>query len=161
RLARAQKTPRWAGPAQKKAPGARPKGPRPRRGRGFGLWGRGAPPRARPWEGEGVTEDLLALAQRRLYPNYRPAPFVFRRGRGCELFDTEGRRYLDMAAGVAVCALGHAHPRYVAALSEQLGRLGHVSNYFYNEPNVRLADELCRRTGFDRAFFCNSGAEAN
>lgn len=108
-----------------------------------------------------MTEDLLALAQRRLYPNYRPAPFVLRSGRGCELFDTEGRRYLDMAAGVAVCALGHAHPRYAAALSEQLGRLGHVSNYFYNEPNVRLADELCRRTGFDRAFFCNSGAEAN
>ncbi|HEU4406117.1 MAG TPA: aspartate aminotransferase family protein [Polyangiaceae bacterium] len=108
-----------------------------------------------------MTEDLLALAQRRLYPNYRPAPFVLRSGRGCELFDTEGRRYLDMAAGVAVCSLGHAHPRYVAALSEQAGRLAHVSNYFYNEPNVRLADELCRRTGFDRAFFCNSGAEAN
>jgi acetylornithine/N-succinyldiaminopimelate aminotransferase len=108
-----------------------------------------------------VTDDLLELAQRRLYPNYRPAPFVLRSGRGCELFDTEGRRYLDMAAGVAVCSLGHAHPRYAAALAEQAGRLVHVSNYFYNEPNVRLADELCRRTGFDRAFFCNSGAEAN
>lgn len=108
-----------------------------------------------------MTDDLLALAQRRLYPNYRPAPFVLRSGRGCELFDTEGRRYLDMAAGVAVCSLGHAHPRYVAALSEQLGKLGHVSNYFYNEQNILLADELCRRTGFDRAFFCNSGAEAN
>ncbi|MCU0685180.1 MAG: acetylornithine/succinylornithine family transaminase [Polyangiaceae bacterium] len=108
-----------------------------------------------------MTDDLLALAQRRLYPNYRPAPFVLRSGRGCELFDTEGRRYLDMAAGVAVCSLGHAHPRYVAALSEQVGKLGHVSNYFYNEQNILLADELCRRTGFDRAFFCNSGAEAN
>jgi acetylornithine/N-succinyldiaminopimelate aminotransferase len=108
-----------------------------------------------------VTRSLLELAQAHLYGNYRPAPFVLSHGRGCELFDTEGRRYLDMAAGVAVCALGHAHPRYVAAISEQVARLGHVSNYFYNEPNVRLAAELCRRTGLDRAFFCNSGAEAN
>lgn len=108
-----------------------------------------------------MADDLLSLATSRLYPNYRPAPFVLRSGKGCELFDTEGRRYLDMAAGVAVCALGHAHPRYVAAISEQVARLGHVSNYFYNEPNVRLADALCRRTKMDRAFFCNSGAEAN
>ena len=103
---------------------------------------------------------LLEIAQQRLYPNYRPAPFVLARGKGSELFDTDGRRYLDMAAGVAVCSLGHAHPKYVAAIAEQVARLGHVSNYFYNEPNVRLADELCRRTGMDRAFFCNSGAEA-
>ncbi|MCS6901644.1 MAG: acetylornithine/succinylornithine family transaminase [Myxococcales bacterium] len=108
-----------------------------------------------------MTRSLLELAQAHLYGNYRPAPFVLSHGRGCELFDTEGRRYLDMAAGVAVCTLGHGHPRYVAALCEQVARLGHVSNYFYNEPNVRLAVELCRRTGFDRAFFCNSGAEAN
>ncbi len=108
-----------------------------------------------------MTRSLLELAQAHLYGNYRPAPFVLSRGQGCELFDTEGRRYLDMAAGVAVCALGHAHPRYVAAIQEQVARLGHVSNYFYNEPNVLLAAELCRRTGLDRAFFCNSGAEAN
>jgi acetylornithine/N-succinyldiaminopimelate aminotransferase len=108
-----------------------------------------------------VTDSLLETAQKYLYGNYRPAPFVLRSGKGCELFDTEGRRYLDMAAGVAVCSLGHAHPRYVAAISEQVGRLGHVSNYFYNEQNVLLAAELCRRTGLARAFFCNSGAEAN
>ncbi|RYE92489.1 MAG: acetylornithine/succinylornithine family transaminase [Myxococcales bacterium] len=104
---------------------------------------------------------LLAQAQAHLYGNYRPAPFVLSHGRGCELFDTEGRRYLDMMAGVAVCALGHAHPRYVAALGEQVARLGHVSNYFYNDQNIRLAVELTRRTGLARAFFCNSGAEAN
>ena len=104
---------------------------------------------------------LLELAQTRLYPNYRPAPFVLSRGKGCELWDTDGRRYLDMAAGVAVCAVGHAHPKYVAAISAQVATLGHVSNYFYNDVNIRLADELCRRTGMDRAFFCNSGAEAN
>lgn len=104
--------------------------------------------------------ELLALASQRLYPNYRPAPFVLSRGKGCEAWDVEGKRYLDMAAGVAVCTLGHAHPAYVAAVSAQVAKLGHVSNWFYNEENVLLADELCRLSGFDRAMFCNSGAEA-
>jgi acetylornithine/N-succinyldiaminopimelate aminotransferase len=107
------------------------------------------------------ADPLLGLAQKRLLGNYRQAPFVLDRGRGCEVFDTEGRRYLDFCAGVAVDALGHAHPALVQALSEQAGRLMHVSNYFYNAENIRLADELCQKTGFDRAFFCNSGAEAN
>lgn len=107
-----------------------------------------------------AAEPLLAIGQKRLLGNYRQAPFVLDRGKGSELFDTEGRRYLDMAAGVAVASLGHAHPRLVAAIAEQAGRLMHVSNYFYNAENLRLADELCAVTGFDRAFFCNSGAEA-
>ncbi len=107
-----------------------------------------------------AAEPLLATAQRRLLGNYRQAAFVLDRGRGCEVFDTEGRRYLDFCAGVAVDALGHAHPTLVAAIAEQAGRLMHVSNYFYNAENIRLADELCAVTGFDRAFFCNSGAEA-
>src|SRR3984885_2652132 len=105
--------------------------------------------------------DLVALAKERLYPNYRPAPFVLARGRGCELFDVEGRRMLDLCAGVAVCVAGHAHPALVRAIADQAATLMHVSNYFYNEPNIRLAEELCRRSGFDRAFFCNSGTEAN
>jgi acetylornithine/N-succinyldiaminopimelate aminotransferase len=108
-----------------------------------------------------AAEPLLAVAQKRLLGNYRQAPFVLDRGRGCELFDTEGRRYLDLAAGVAVASLGHAHPRLTQAIAEQAGRLMHVSNYFYNAENLRLAEELCEKTGFDRAFFCNSGAEAN
>jgi acetylornithine/N-succinyldiaminopimelate aminotransferase len=106
-------------------------------------------------------KSLLGIAERHLYPNYRQPPSVFVRGRGCEVWDKAGKRYLDLAAGVAVSALGHAHPRYVAAVSEQVGRLVHMSNYFYNEPNIQLAGELCRRTGMDRAFFCNSGTEAN
>jgi len=105
-------------------------------------------------------EELLALAKRYLYPNYRPAPFVLRSGRGCELFDTEGRRYLDMTAGVAVCTVGHAHPTLAATVAAQSQRLEHVSNWFYNEENILLAQELCQRTRMDRAFFCNSGAEA-
>ena len=107
------------------------------------------------------NSELAALAKQRLYPNYRPAPFAVVRGRGCEVFDAEGRRMLDLCAGIAVCSVGHAHPALVRAIAEQAATLLHVSNYFYNEPNIRLADELCRRTGFARAFFCNSGTEAN
>jgi acetylornithine/N-succinyldiaminopimelate aminotransferase len=107
------------------------------------------------------TPELLALAKRHLYGNYRPAPVVFARGRGCELFDVDGRRFLDLCAGVAVSSLGHGHAALTTAIVEQAGKLIHASNYFYNEPNVRLAAELCKRTRMDRAFFCNSGAEAN
>lgn len=107
------------------------------------------------------SAELLAIAQARLYPNYKPAPMVLARGRGCEVFDVDGRRWLDLAAGVAVCAVGHAHPKLTSAIAEQAARLMHVSNYFYNEENILLADELCRLSGFARAFFCNSGAEAN
>ncbi len=104
---------------------------------------------------------LLDAAKRHLYPNYKPAPVVFARGSGCELFDVDGRRYLDLCAGVAVSAVGHAHPVLTKVIAEQAGRLLHASNYFYNEPNIELTTTLCERTGFARAFFCNSGAEAN
>ena len=107
------------------------------------------------------TPERLAAAKRHLYGNYRPAPVVFARGSGCELFDVDGRRFLDLCAGVAVSVVGHAHPVLTRAITEQAGRLIHASNYFYNEPNVELAAELCTRTGMDLAFFCNSGAEAN
>jgi acetylornithine/N-succinyldiaminopimelate aminotransferase len=105
--------------------------------------------------------DLLEVGQARLLGNYRQAPIVLERGRGCEVWDTRGRRYLDLCAGVAVSSLGHAHPRLTAAIAAQAATLVHASNYFYNVENVRLAGELCARLGYDRAFFCNSGAEAN
>lgn len=105
--------------------------------------------------------DLLAVAKRRLYGNYKPAPFVLARGKGCELFDLDDERWLDLCAGVAVCSVGHAHPSLARVIAEQASTLMHVSNYFYNEPNILLAVELTRRTGMDRAFFCNSGTEAN
>jgi acetylornithine/N-succinyldiaminopimelate aminotransferase len=107
------------------------------------------------------SSESLAIAQKHLYPNYKPAPIVVARGRGCELFDVDGRRWLDLAAGVAVCSVGHAHPKLVATIAEQAGRVMHVSNYFYNEENIRLAETLASLTGMSRAFFCNSGAEAN
>jgi len=108
-----------------------------------------------------TNAELLATASKRLYPNYKPAPMVLDRGKGCEVWDVEGRRWLDLCAGVAVCSVGHAHPKLAATIAEQAAKLMHVSNYFFNEENVRLADELCAKSGFDRAFFCNSGAEAN
>jgi len=104
---------------------------------------------------------LLDLAQRHLMGNYRPAAMIMDRGEGSFVFDTEGRRYLDFCAGVAVCCLGHSHPMLSRVIAEQAARLMQVSNYFYNRENVQLAADLCRATGFDRVFFCNSGAEAN
>jgi acetylornithine/N-succinyldiaminopimelate aminotransferase len=106
------------------------------------------------------ARDLLALADKRLLGNYRPARVVMARGQGTELFDVEGRRYLDFCAGVAVCSLGHAHPELVRVVSTQVARLVQVSNYVFNEENVLLAEELCAATGYDRVFFCNSGTEA-
>ncbi|MBW2456257.1 MAG: aminotransferase class III-fold pyridoxal phosphate-dependent enzyme, partial [Deltaproteobacteria bacterium] len=109
----------------------------------------------------GGQSALLDQAKRRLLGNYRPAPVVMVEGRGCEVFDTEGHRYLDFCAGVATVSLGHGHPELTRAIADQAGQLMHVSNYVYNLENIELADELCVATGFDRAFFCNSGAEAN
>jgi acetylornithine/N-succinyldiaminopimelate aminotransferase len=103
---------------------------------------------------------LVEAAHQHLYPNYKQPPLVLARGRGSQVWDLEGKRYLDLYAGIAVSTLGHGHPRLTRTIAEQAATLIHVSNYFYNEPNIRLAGELCRRTGMQRALFCNSGTEA-
>ena len=82
------------------------------------------------------------------------------RGEGARVWDAEGREYLDFLAGIAVNALGHAHPVFVAAVADQAARLAHISNLFASEPQLALAERLCRLTGGSRAFFTNSGAEA-
>lgn len=105
-------------------------------------------------------QALIDTAKRYLYPNYRQPDLVLVRGEGRHVWDHSGKRYLDLYAGIAVTALGHSHPDIVAAASEQAARLMHVSNYFFNEPNVRLAQVLCEKTNMARAFFCNSGTEA-
>jgi acetylornithine aminotransferase len=90
-----------------------------------------------------------------------PAPLaVFSRGRGARVWDVDGKEYLDFLAGIAVNALGHAHPAFVEAVSRQAATLAHVSNYFATEPQLELAERLTRLTGGDRVFLCNSGAEA-
>jgi predicted acetylornithine/succinylornithine family transaminase len=105
--------------------------------------------------------ELVALAKQSLLGNYRQPPFVLVRGRGCEVWDADGRRYLDLAAGIAVCSLGHAHPAIAAAVAEQAATLVHTSNLFYNARSVELAAALVERTPAARIFFCNSGTEAN
>jgi acetylornithine aminotransferase len=92
---------------------------------------------------------------------YQRFPVVFEKGRGCALWDTEGRSYTDFVAGIAVCNLGHAHPRVSAAISRQAETLLHVSNLYYTRPQIDLAAWLVENSFADRVFFGNSGAEAN
>jgi acetylornithine/N-succinyldiaminopimelate aminotransferase len=109
------------------------------------------------------TEQVIDLAKHVLLQNYKQQPIVLARGEGSYLWDAEGRRYLDLIAGIATCALGHCHPGVIAAAKKQLDTLWHVSNVFYSEPQIQLADRLTKASGLPgaRAFFCNSGAEAN
>src|SRR3954462_926120 len=106
-------------------------------------------------------DDLVAAGRRLLTNNYRQAPIVFARGEGCTLYDVEGRRYLDMTAGIAVCMLGHGAPGRAEAIAVQARRLLHVSNLYYSEQQLQLAEALFERAFQGRVFFCNSGAEAN
>jgi succinylornithine aminotransferase len=96
-----------------------------------------------------------------MVPNYAPAAFIPVRGEGSRIWDQSGRELIDFAGGIAVNVLGHAHPALVKALTEQAGKLWHVSNVYTNEPALRLAKKLVDATFADRVFFCNSGAEAN
>lgn len=106
-------------------------------------------------------EELLARANQLNSPNYGPADIIFERGDGVWLTDSRGNRYLDFLAGIAVCSLGHAHPRLTEALHDQVDRLLHVSNMFYTGEQISLMQKLVDRSFADRVFFCNSGTEAN
>ena len=96
-----------------------------------------------------------------LMPNYKRFPVEFVRGQGCTLWDSEGIEYLDMLAGIAVDNVGHCHPHVVEAVRKQAGELLHVSNLFYTDPGVALAERLSTASLGGKVFFCNSGAEAN
>jgi len=96
-----------------------------------------------------------------LMGNYARFPLLLLAGRGATVADADGKSYLDFTAGIAVNALGHADVRLTKALADQAARLIHVSNLYYNEPQIRLAEWLVARSFADRVFFCNSGAEAN
>jgi acetylornithine/N-succinyldiaminopimelate aminotransferase len=108
-----------------------------------------------------ASDDLIAAGQRLLLSNYGRSPVVMSRGQGSELWDVEGRRFLDMTAGIAVCVLGHGHPGLAQAIAAQAARLHHTSNLYYIEMQIRLAEALASRGFPGRMFFCNSGAEAN
>jgi acetylornithine/N-succinyldiaminopimelate aminotransferase len=96
-----------------------------------------------------------------LMATYARLPVQFERGEGVWLWDTEGRQYLDALGGIAVCALGHAHPGVAQAIADQARRLVHTSNLYRITLQEQLAERLCELSGMERAFFCNSGAEAN
>jgi len=93
--------------------------------------------------------------------NYNRIPVSFTHGQGAYLWDSEGKQYLDALGGIAVCALGHAHPAVTAAVCDQAGKLVHTSNIYEIAVQRELADKLCSIAQMDNAFFCNSGAEAN
>jgi len=105
--------------------------------------------------------ELSRTAQGLLFPNYKQYPVVITRGKDCRVWDAEGNEYLDFVAGIATCNLGHCHPAVVDAVVRQAGQLVHVSNWYYNEPQIQLASLLTGVTNTDRVFFCNSGTEAN
>ena len=108
------------------------------------------------------TAHLLALGRDFYLPVYKPRQLILERGRGSRVWDRDGREFVDLAGGIAVCGLGHCDPDLSAALVEQAGKLWHTSNVFYSEPPLRLAEELVTASRFaERAFLCNSGAEAN
>jgi acetylornithine aminotransferase/acetylornithine/N-succinyldiaminopimelate aminotransferase len=93
--------------------------------------------------------------------NYGAPPITLVKGQGTLVWDANGKRYLDFASGIAVNAVGHAHPHWVKRVTEQAGKLVHVSNLYRNEPQGALAHSLSQRCGPGRVIFCNSGAEAN
>ncbi len=108
-----------------------------------------------------TSADWIKRADKHVMKTYGRYPIVAARGEGCRLWDVEGKVYLDFLAGVAVNNLGHCHPRVVAALQEQAGRLLHCSNYYHIPQQIELAEWLCEHSFADQVFFCNSGAEAN
>ena len=108
-----------------------------------------------------MTDITRASFDQYMMPNYAPVEVIPVRGMGSRLFDQAGREYIDLAGGIAVNALGHAHPKLVEALTEQGQKLWHVSNILANEPALALAKKLTEATFADRVFFSNSGGEAN
>src|SRR6516225_9391678 len=104
---------------------------------------------------------VQALFQQNVVPSYGRFDLVLSHGSGSYVYDISGRRYLDLGGGIAVTALGHAHPAITEALVEQSRKLVHVSNLYYHEPQGRLAQALVNLIGPGKCFFCNSGGEAN
>jgi predicted acetylornithine/succinylornithine family transaminase len=107
------------------------------------------------------TDTLIADSQRYIANTYSRYPLVLVRGQGCKVWSSDGKEYLDFVAGLAVCNLGHCHPKVVGAIQDQSRKLLHVSNFYHIEPQIELAKMLCENSFADRVFFCNSGAEAN
>ncbi len=106
-------------------------------------------------------EELRELDSRYVVQSYGRNPIAIDHGHGSTLYGVDGREYIDFASGIGVLSVGTAHPKWAAAVAEQADRLGHVSNLYYSQPYIRLAESLCTRSGMAAAFFGNSGAEGN
>jgi acetylornithine/N-succinyldiaminopimelate aminotransferase len=104
---------------------------------------------------------MTAPAEPHVMKTYGRLPIALSHGRGCRVWDTDGREYLDALGGIAVNTLGHAHPRLVPALQEQVAKLIHTSNYYHVPLQEQLAAKLCELSGLSNAFFCSTGLEAN
>lgn len=107
-----------------------------------------------------TATDVMAIETEHLLQVYRRGNVVFTHGRGCRLYDADGRGYLDLTSGVGVAALGHAHPRLASAIAQQAAELLHTSNLYFHPLQGELAARLAVLSGLPRAFFCNSGAES-
>ncbi|HEY7499850.1 MAG TPA: acetylornithine/succinylornithine family transaminase [Vicinamibacterales bacterium] len=110
--------------------------------------------------GSVAAKNVMTVETDHVLQIYKRNPVVFERGRGCYLFDSDGRAYLDLLSGIGVAALGHAHPRLAAAIADQASTLLHTSNLYYHSLQGELATRLAALSGLPRAFFCNSGSEA-
>lgn len=106
-------------------------------------------------------EELRALDSQYVIQSYGRNPLAIERGQRATLYGPDGKEYIDFASGIGVLSVGTANPKWQEAISAQAGKLGHISNLYYSEPYVRLAEKLCTRSGMAAAFFGNSGAEAN
>jgi acetylornithine/N-succinyldiaminopimelate aminotransferase len=107
------------------------------------------------------TEEIIALDKEYVMQTYGRQPLALKEGKGAVVWDVEGRPYIDCVAGIAVNNIGHAHPNVAEAISKQAHKLIHTSNIYYTEEQVRLAELLVKVSPHQKAFFCNSGAEAN
>src|ERR1700675_3523608 len=108
-----------------------------------------------------VSPSVIDLEKQYLLQNYARYPVVLHRGKGCYVYDTAGKRYLDLLARIGVNGPRHAHPRITKVIREQAGRLIHVSNLYYHEYTGPLAERISIASQLPRIFFCNSGTEAN
>ncbi len=106
-------------------------------------------------------KKIMALADQNIMNTYRRVAIALVKGDGARVWDANGREYLDFVAGIAVCNLGHSHPNVVKAIKKQVKDLMHVSNLYYTKPQAEVAALLTKHSFADKAFFCNSGAEAN
>jgi len=106
-------------------------------------------------------EELKALDQQYVMQTYGRFDVDIANGKGATLWNAAGEKYIDFTSGIGVCSVGYANEKWIAAIVEQAAKLGHISNLFYSEPYIKLAQQLCQRTGMSNVFFANGGGEAN